>query len=188
MKKIYIFLMLFLVSLTVFSQNKKFSVEVNYPLAFSEFVKFTGIVDAGLKYQFTTNESINYGASFTFDYLKADRDRDFVRDYLFFHVNGFSETIIPSLNKIHVFFGAGFTYVTHDSISFFHTDDYTDVIKDKENDSGFNLKFGAQYDLSSRFFVQSYYHFIRTYDKSRISDNIFKIHYNQVKLGVGVRF
>lgn len=192
MKTNYTLIILFLISLNVFSQDKKFSIEINYPLAISNGIEnFTGIADASIKYRFAEGELFKYGASLTFDYLKAKlpfNNQDLGRNYFFYHANGFAEMTIPSAEKIHPFVGAGFTYVSYEYEFFRAVDGFTTVETIKENDPGFNLKLGIQYDFTSSFFMQSYFHYIRTFNKSDFNDETIGVNYNQVKFGVGLRF
>ncbi len=192
MKTNYTLLLLILVSLTTYAQDKKFSIEVNYPLAISNGIEnFTGIADASIKYRFTEGELFKYGASFTFDYLKAKypfNNQDLGRDYFFYHVNGFAEMTIPSAEKIHPFVSAGFTYVSYEYEYFRGFDGFTTIETIKEKDPGFNLKLGIQYDFTSSLFIQSYFHYIRSFNKNEFFDETIGVNYNQVKFGLGYRF
>ncbi|PID69838.1 MAG: hypothetical protein CR985_03735 [Flavobacteriales bacterium] len=193
MKTNYIFILLILMSFTSFAQNKKFSVEANYPLAISNgFEDVNGIVDASIKYRFAEGELFKYGASFTFDYLKEKLPfnyQDLDKDYFFYHVNGFTEMTIPSAEKIHPFVGVGFTYVICKYEYFNSMDHLFDIAEtEKEKNPGFNFKLGIQYDFTNSFFVQSYFHYIRSFYKSRFNNETIGINYNQVKFGIGFRF
>ena len=192
MKTYYTFLLLLLISFTGFAQDKKFSVEVNYPLATSNgFENFTGIASASIKYRFAHGELFQYGASFTFDFLKAKLpydNRDLDRNYFFYHANGFAEMTIPSAEKIHPFVGAGFTYVSYEYEYFTITGPFTSVETINEKDPGFNLKLGIQYDFTTSFFMQAYYHYIRAFNKNDFNDETIGRNYNQFKFGLGLRF
>ncbi len=192
MKTNRIFFLLIFISITSFSQDKKFSFEINYPLAISNGIEnFTGIADANIKYRFAEGELFKYGASLTFDYLKANlpfNSEDLARDYFFYHINGFAEMTIPSAERIHPFVGAGFTYVSYEYEYIRGVNGFSTIETKKERDPGFNLKLGIQYDFTSNLFIQSYFHYIRSLRKSEFDDGIIGINYNQVKFGIGLRF
>ena len=96
---------------------------------------------------------------------------------------------IPNAEKFHPFAGLGFSYVTYDYLYIYMMDDYVEVETRTERDPGVNFNFGIQYDLSSNFFVQSYFHFIRTFDKTELMDDeIFAVNTNMLKVGIGYRF
>lgn len=64
-----------------------------------------------------------------------------------------------------------------------------EIKREKSNDSGLNLNFGVSYDVSSSFFIQTYFHYIRIYKTSIVDeDEKSGVNYNQLKLGVGYRF
>lgn len=62
---------LLLLSFSAISQDKKFSIDVNYPLSLdsNEFQKVNGIIDGSFKYRFKESTSMTIGASYTFDFL-----------------------------------------------------------------------------------------------------------------------
>ncbi len=191
MKKSYLLFLLFLIfSATTFSQSKKFSVEVNYPFGFSNGIqRFTGIADANVKFRFLQTELLNYGVGYTFTYARSNFKGyydDLNRNYFFHHLDGLVELNIASVPKLHPYLALGFTYAAID-YEYYYTYEYFGTIKKaKESDPGFNFKLGAQYDLSSSFFLQANFHYIQTYNK--IGDDRYSTNFNQFKLGAGFRF
>ncbi|MEW4924911.1 outer membrane beta-barrel protein [Algibacter sp. 2305UL17-15] len=183
---------LFFISLTAFSQNKKISFEVNYPLAMSNgFENLSGIIDASINYRFVKSELFRYGASVTFDYLKGNlhfSNQDLNRDFFFYHVDGFAEMTIPSAEKIHPFAGVGFTYLNYDYQYLSGTNEFPTIKTRKEKDPGFNLKLGMQYDFTNSLFIQAYFHSVRTFNKSNFNNETIGVNYNQLKFGFGFRF
>lgn len=187
MKINYSLLILFFISFTAFSQDKKVSVEFNYPIELTnEYEKVKGIAGGGIKYRFINSELFSYGASFTVDYLKDNYFWNEPLTYLYFHINAFAEMTIPTAEKIHPFAGAGYTLVNYDSL-FIGSFQYA---TQRKNDYGFNLKFGIQYDFTNSFFVQSYFHYIQTYNESFIEGQVYNdsVKTKQVKFGLGYRF
>ena len=63
-----------------------------------------------------------------------------------------------------------------------------EIKTEKINGSGLNFNLGLSYDISNSFFVQSYFHYIRIYRKSPITDKMTGVNYNQLKFGLGYRF
>ncbi|TCL63378.1 outer membrane protein with beta-barrel domain [Mariniflexile fucanivorans] len=191
MKTNYTLVLLFFISLTTFSQNKRFSLEVNYPLAMSNgFENLSGIIDASINYRFAKSELFNYGASVTFDYLKGDlrfSNQDLNRNFFFYHVDGFTEMTIPSAEKLHPFAGAGFTYLDYDYQYLSGTNEFPTIKTRKEKDLGFNIKLGVQYDFTNSLFIQAYFHSIRTFNKSDFNNETIGVNYNQLKFGLGIR-
>lgn len=194
MKNYYTILLLFLISFTAQSQNKPISVEVNYPLEMAQgFDEVTGIANVGVKYRFAQGELFTYGASLSADYLRRDYEdsyvyRDRSSDFLYYHIGGFAEMTIPSAGMIHPFAGVGFSYLIYDYYYFYSSYEYDWMETRKERNPGFNLNFGIQVDLSSSFFLQSYFQFIRTYDKPEIRDEMYAINTDILKVGIGYRF
>lgn len=197
MKNIYTFLILLFTSFNALSQDKKISIEVNYPIELAQgFDEVTGLVNAGLKYRFAQGELFTYGAGLSADYLSRGNSRshtlsfeEIERDFFFIHLGGFAELKIPNNQKLHPFAGIGFTYLTYDYLYITSYYDYAEFQTRTERNPGYNMSFGIQYDISSSFFLQSYFQFIRTFDKSELNDEeITGMNTNHFKLGVGYRF
>lgn len=110
-------------------------------------------------------------------------------NYYFYHVGGFVEMKVPSNNKIHPSVGIGFTYLNYDN-SYVNPSNQGPSLLDfrKDGSVGYNLKFGVQYDLTSQFFLQSHFHFVRTINKLPWENEVVGINYIQAKFGLGYRF
>ncbi|WP_053990460.1 outer membrane protein [Mangrovimonas sp. TPBH4] len=192
MKTNYVFLFFLFVSLHIFSQERKSSLEINYPLAFDEgYREFKGIIDVGYKYRFSEAELFVYGASLTFDYIQGSHrfsNEDLKRNYYFGHANAFAEMTIPSVERLHPYAAVGFTYLNYDYEYLYGYDLLLETRVRKKSAYGFNLKLGVQYDVTNSFFVQTYFHYVRVYSKGEIDNKAFGINYNQLKFGVGFRF
>ncbi|TYP73552.1 outer membrane beta-barrel protein [Aquimarina intermedia] len=192
MRKIYVLLTLCLLSISSFSQDKKFSIEANYPLAISNgYEKFTGIVNGSFKYRFAKSKLFQYGASLTFDYLKSTVPfsyEDLKTDYFFYHINGFAEMNIASAKNFHPFIGIGFTYLSYEYEFYYTYYEFDNIETRRANDLGMNFKLGAQYDFTSVFFIQTYFHYIRTFNDNNFNNETMGVNNNQLKLGLGFRF
>ncbi|NDP27838.1 MAG: hypothetical protein GZ087_10495 [Flavobacterium sp.] len=71
-------LLLLSVSLSSFSQNSKFSLELNYPLPIdNNFIgeNYTGIIDLGGKYRIISKDIMNFGFSFNTSLLTFDNSK-----------------------------------------------------------------------------------------------------------------
>ena len=195
MKNNLFLIILFLLSINAISQNKKFSIDLNYPLSLSsgELDNISGIIDGSLKYRFKETDLLKFGISYTFDLLKGKispfvNQPDLNSNYIFHHLDVFTELNLNSTDKFHPFFGLGYTMLNYDYEYLYGYNEFTEIRTKKENDSGINFNLGLTYDISDTFFVQTYFHYIRTFRKSFISDKNIGINYNQIKFGLGYRF
>ncbi|WP_300570843.1 outer membrane beta-barrel protein [Flavobacterium sp.] len=194
--KITLIALLFL-SFSAISQDKKFSIDVNYPLSLdsNDFQKITGVIDASFKYRFKETDVMKIGVSYTFDLLKDKIEfdtssSDLDGNYTFHHLGVFGEFKLNSNEKLHPFVGIGYSMLSSEN-EFMYVDPMggVETRKEKTNDSGLNLNFGVTYDISSQFFIQTYFHYIRIYKTSIVDeDEKSGVNYNQLKLGVGYRF
>ena len=188
---------LLLLSFSAISQDKKISIDVNYPLSLdsNDFQKTSGIIDASFKYRFKETDAMKIGASYTFDFLKEKEEfgtssSDLDRNYIFHHLGVFTEFKLNSNEKLHPFAGFGYSMLTSES-EFIYVNPFGEIErrKEKSTDSGLNLNFGVTYDISSQFYIQTYFHYIRIYKTSIVDeDEKSGVNYNQLKLGVGYRF
>lgn len=195
MKNKFILTALFFLSLSAVSQVKKFSVDLNYPLAlksgFDDGSK--GIIDGSFKYRFKELNSMSIGASYTFDLIKTESTfvgRKLGMNSNFHHVDLFSEFKLSSEDKLRPFFGLGYSILfSENEYINLNPMNQIEVKAEKENNSGINMNLGFSYDLTKTFYVQSYFHYIRIFKKNYVEDgkNV-GVNYNQLKLGVGYRF
>lgn len=196
MKKNCILLLLLACSFGVFSQTKKFSFEINYPISLSSgYEKSTGIADGSLKFRFLERELFNVGADYTFTYVQNKVPSfydEMKRNFFFHHVDLFATLNIASAPKLHPYASLGFTYSVYEYHYYYVQDDFdpnfTRIENKKEKDPGYNLKIGLQYDLSQSFFLQTNFHYIRTFNKNELIDENYGINYNQIKIGAGFKF
>jgi len=197
MKNSLLLIVLFFLSLNAISQNKKFSVDVNYPLSLdnSEFSKINGVVGGSFKYRFAETKAVKFGASYTFDTFneKTGISYNDLKKHYYHHLDFFGEFNLNGNSKLHPFIGVGYTALYEDfkyniDNSFFGNPPTQGRSKDRKNGLNFNL--GMSYDITNQFFVQTYFHFVKVFLKSDeyYYDQPKGINYNQIKLGAGFRF
>lgn len=191
--KIILYLVL-LVNICSISQNKKFSLEINYPLTLrdGEGDKTQGVLGGSLKYRFKTTTQFNLGVDYTFDFLNGtDRfgGTDLKNNSYFHHLNFFGELNSEPFHKIHPTFGLGFTIFSHNNEYIYSDPDTSLILDSKRNNLGINFKIGINYEITKNFFAQTYFHYIRTFEEGIGSENkTFGFNHNQLKLGLGYKF
>ncbi|RXR20789.1 hypothetical protein EQG63_02315 [Flavobacterium amnicola] len=193
MKNRIVVIVLLFLSVTAISQNKKFSIDVNYPLSLNayEFQKINGIIDASFKYRFKETNAMKLGASYTFDLLNEKdpfNNEVLDRKYSFHHLDVFSEFKLNNAEKLHPFVGIGYSMLFSEYEYFYSQNQFTEIKTEKYNAGGLNFNLGLSYDISPKFFIQSYFHYVRIYRESPITNKMSGINYNQIKLGAGFRF
>ncbi|MES2813052.1 MAG: outer membrane beta-barrel protein [Bacteroidota bacterium] len=194
MKSKFILIALFFLSLSTVSQVKKFSVDLNYPLALKSGYgdESRGIIDGSFKYRFKELNSMTIGASYTFDLIKREStfaETELGMNYNFHHVNLFSEFKLSSEDKLHPFIGLGYSILFSENEYIYSNMEEVEIKVKKENNSGINVNFGFSYDVTKSFYVQSYFHYVRVFTKSFVEDGKkVGVNYNQLKLGLGYRF
>lgn len=195
MKKSITLFFLLILNLTTYSQDKKFSIDINYPLAINNSItEVNGIVDGSFKYRFKELDAMTIGAVYTYD-LATERIDSYLSSlkhtYHFNHLGGLIEFKIKTVEKLHPFAQAGYTLLTTKSKLRISDSSDPDISEDQtkvENSSGFNLGAGTSYDISERFYLQLYYHYIKVYSQEDFSKETRGYNYDQLKLGVGYRF
>lgn len=108
-----IFTLLFIISITIaFSQTKNFSLEINYPLEFSNgnSSDLTGIINSKVKYRFLNRESFNIGASYSIDLLTGELIfQNQSESFTSHHFNLFGEIPLNSIKGLMPFLGVGYS-------------------------------------------------------------------------------
>lgn len=184
--------LLFLVSVTTFAQDKKWSVEANYPISIAGDLgnDNPGIVDLGIKYRFLDFKVAKIGAGFNVGALTDNiqsfdgfdgmsNTTDFRETNWLFQPKIFSEFQILGAPKFRPSIGVGYTFIN----SYSEGRAGGETFDNTNTDSGFNFNVGLSYDLSDKFFIQG------QYDNIRHSSG-FRPDYNLgfLKFGLGFRF
>ncbi len=189
--KIFI-LLLFSFSLShCFSQEKKWSLEVNYPIPVdNNFVgqNFLGIFDIGVKYRFIKTDFLNFGTGLNAGVMKFRNEEDFEYYLLFnyyFQPKLFAELAIEQLPEFRPFGYAGYSFMIFRADGTNYTEDlyYT-----SETWSGYNFGLGLVYDISDRVFIQMQYDFTRLKGENRNSVSPYHVRVSLLKAGVGIRW
>lgn len=195
MKKNITLIFLLILNLTTYAQIKKFSIDINYPLAINNSItQVNGIVGGSFKYRFKEFDGMTIGAVYTYDLATEKIDAypsSLKHTYHFNHLGGLAEFKFKAVKKLHPFVQAGYTLLTTKSTITFSSSTQPDLPKNEtkvESNSGFNIGAGASYDIAERFYLQLYYHYIRVYSPQADTNKTAVYYYDQAKLGVGYRF
>ena len=113
---------------------------------------------------------------------------DLNHKYSFHHLNIFSEFNLNSVKKLHPFIGLGYTALSYNYEYIFGVNEFAKIKNKKENHNGINLNSGFIYNITSDFYFQTHFHYIRIPQKDPISNKSTGAKYNQLKLGLGFRF
>ncbi len=188
MKKTIIFIVFTFTALnSVLSQQKRFSVEVNYPLPIgSNFIgeSYDGIIDAGFRYRIKTLKIVNFGFGLNGSYLKLeDHPHPSVHsvDNIIIQPKLFGEFTIPKVNKLHPHIGMGYSFLR------FKVNSYEEGIEGEAN-SGFNLNMGISYYIFERTLIQIQYDFIKLSAEEGIPSTSYNTNVSILKFGIGMRF
>jgi len=178
-----------------FSQDSKFSVDANYPIAIGDnFLgqNYNGLIDLEAKYKFSDNKIVDIGASINFGFFQNTKSGATVLNQLFdvkiFPIQPriFTEFNIPNLEKFHPQIAVGYSIVIYnaDWAENRNADLPADI---NDNESGFNLNIGLSYDLTNRLFIQAQYDFIKIGVEDGIPDTSYNTNIKILKFGIGYR-
>ena len=178
-----------------FSQDSKFSIDANYPIAIDKnFLgqNYNGLVDLGAKYKFSDNKIVDIGASINFGFFQNTKSGATALNQLFdvkvFPIQAriFAEFNIQNLKKLHPQIGLGYSIIIYDAVWRENTNaDLPADIDDNEN--GFNYNIGLSYDLTNKLFLQAQYDFIKIGVEDGIPDKSYNTNINILKFGIGYR-
>lgn len=191
MKKYFLFLLL-CSSLSLFSQESKFSIELNYPLPIdNNFIgkNYTGIIDLGGKYRILNKEIVNVGVAFNaglliFDNTKINSPQNFKVYAYPIQPKVFCEFNIKSISKLHPYTSLGYSFLVFRATG---TNNGYNVSDFNDTQSGINLNFGLAYDITNKFFVNAQYDYIKLNKEEGIPDSTFNTKINILKFGLGLR-
>lgn len=188
-------ILLILFTIKSFSQNSKFSIDANYPIAIGDnFLgqNYNGLVDFGAKYKFSENKIVDIGASINFGFFQNTKSGATALNQLFdvkiFPIQPriFTEFNIPNLEKFHPQIGVGYSIIIYDAVWRENTN--ADLPADiDDNQNGFNFNIGLSYDLTNKLFLQAQYDFIKIGVEDGIPDKSYNTNINILKFGIGYR-
>lgn len=174
-----------------FSQDSKFSIDANYPIAIgNNFLgqNYNGLVDLGAKYKFSDNKIVDIGASINFGFFQNTKSGATALNQLFdvkvFPIQAriFAEFNIQNLKKLHPQIGLGYSIIIYDAVWRENTNADID-----DNENGFNYNIGLSYDLTNKLFLQAQYDFIKIGVEDGIPDKSYNTNINILKFGIGYR-
>ena len=194
MKQKLLLALLLIFSIKLFSQNSKFSLELNYPIPIGEnFIEknYNGIIDLGLKYRFTDLSFLNIGASLNAGILKnskEDRVQPFDVTTFVIQPRIFAELDSESLTKFHPSIGLGYTFMSFNTsgIDILNPDN-PNSSSSSQTESGINLILGVAYDITKKLFTQVQYDFIKIGVDNEVPDTKYNRNINILKIGLGYR-
>ncbi|UOB18372.1 outer membrane beta-barrel protein [Abyssalbus ytuae] len=190
MKQNFLLLVFLLTTLLTYSQEKKFSIDANYPIPVGDnFLgdNFKGAIDLGLKYRFFETTNFFLGASMNAGILtKGSEDVNpanpvigpdtSVTAYVF-QPRLFLELNQESMSKLHPSLGLGYSFLHFKANAFDFTDDV----------NGVNVHISLAYDISEKVYIQAQYDFIKAKATGDVKDVKYNTHINILKFGLGVR-
>jgi opacity protein-like surface antigen len=192
MKQKFLLTLLLIFSIKSFSQDSKFSLELNYPIPIdNNFVgeNYNGIIDIGADYRFANLNPVNIGISLNGGVLVNNSNQN--NGFQNFKVTSyviqpriFGELDLESMDKFHPTVGLGYTIMVFNASG---TNNGFDVSDASDTQSGFNFNFGLAYDITEKLFVQAQYDFIKLGVDSDVPDIKFNTNVNILKIGLGYR-
>lgn len=186
---------MFLVSVTAFAQDKKWSVEANYRVIPNDGLGADdNVLDFGLKDRFADFRFMQLGLGVNGSFSKVDivgRNGDgTLTKSLSLQPRFLSEFIIPGSEKLRPSIGLGYSIVNDD----FEGRLANDNIIGNITNGGFNFNLGLSYDITKSIFVQAQYDFINmnyrdefTFRNATVKPN-YNDKLNNVRLGLGFCF
>ena len=193
MKQKFLLTFLLIFSIKSFSQDSKFSIELNFPIPIDEnFIgkNYNGIIDVGLKYRFADLNFINIGASLNagmYKNSKEERVQPFDVTTYIFSPRIYAEFNIKSITKLHPSLGIGYSIINaRADVDRFNNQNNLSV-SSNENENGINLNLGLAYDITNKLFAQVQYDFIKIGVDNEVPDIKYNTNINILKIGLGYR-
>ena len=192
MKQKFLLTLLLIFSIKSFSQDSKFSLELNYPIPIdNNFVgeNYNGIIDIGADYRIANLNPVNIGISLNGGVLVNNSNQN--NGFQNFKVTSyviqpriFGELHLESIDKFHPTVGLGYTIMVFNASG---TNNGFDVSDSSDTQSGFNFNFGLAYDITEKLFVQAQYDFVKIGVDNDVPDIKFNTNVNILKIGLGYR-
>ncbi len=190
MKQKLLLTLLLIFSIKSFSQDSKFSLELNFPIPVdNNFVggNYNGIIDIGVDYRIANLNPVNIGISLNGGVLVNNLNQN--NGFQHFKVTSyviqprlFGELNLESIDKFHPSVGLGYTIMVFNVSGINYGVDVSDESNTK---SGFNFNFGLTYDITEKLFAQVQYDFIKLGVDNDIPDTKFNTNVNILKIGLG---
>lgn len=192
MKQILFLTLLLIFTIKSFSQDSKFSLELNYPVPIDEnFVgkNYSGIIDLGAKFRLAELNPLNLGVSLNSGILINDSRpnnefQDFKITAYLIQPRIFAELDIESVKSFHPSVGLGYTFIIFDAKG---TQNGFDISDGSQTQSGLNINLGIAYDINDKLFAQVQYDFVKISLENEIPDIKYNTNVNILKIGLGYR-
>lgn len=192
--------LLLIFSIKTFSQNSKFSAELNFPYPFdNNFIAdhYDGIVDIGAKYRFINSRKIAVGLSINAGYFKSNSELN--RFYGDLKIKSYliQPKIFAELNlkRFHPFIGIGYaSMIFNSSVSdekiaeLRGNGGFRDGFSVNNTQSGINMNAGLQYDVTQKIFIQAQFDYTILSQEEPILRVKYNTNVNLLKFGLGYRF
>lgn len=143
--------LLLIFSIKLFSQESKFSIELNYPIPIDKnFIgkNYNGIIDVGANYRMANLPPLNLGVLVN---NQNNRFQNFKVTAYVIQPRIFGALDIKSIDKFHPSVGLGYTIMVFNTSG---TNNGFDVSNARDPQSGFNFNFGLAYDITEKLFAQ----------------------------------
>lgn len=187
MKLKLLFLFIIFSSVTIYAQDYKWSVEVNYPISVGDKLgnDDTGIIDVGVKYRFLDLNLVKIGVGANVGLFRDNIVIGFLPETYNFDETDwliqpkiFAEFKVPTLEKWSPSIGLGYTFVET------RLKDNLDIgnVGGSYSTGDLNLSLGLSYDISKRFFAQAQYDYMKQKTKFEKRNQGF------LKFGFGFKF
>lgn len=192
MKQKLLVILLLIFTIKSFSQDSKFSLELNYPIPIDKnFVgeNYSGIVDFGADYRFASLSPVNIGVSLNGGVLVNNSNQnngfqDFKVTSYIIQPRIFGELDMEAIEKFHPTVGLGYTIMIFQASG---TNNGFDVSGGSDTLSGINFNFGLAYDITEKLFAQIQYDFVKLVVDNDVPDTKFNTNVNILKIGLGYR-
>lgn len=194
MKK-YILFFIFFTTLVSFAQQKKTSIELNYPIPTgNNFLgSYKGILDIGIKYRFSDQKDFVIGASLNVNYLTYSLNEasiSFDTNNFNFQPRLFGELKLKGIPRLHPALGLGYTFMKFSSSGSADTFEDPNIgFNESESLSGLNYNISFSFDINTKLFAQVQYDGIKIGNTpTGVPDSKYNTTANLIKLGIGYRF
>lgn len=193
LRKVLALLALSLVVFTANSQDRKFSVELNYPITlgdnFFEF-NYSGIIDAGIDFYVAEAGIFDFGIGFnTGIFNSADAPDPGISVLVFdFKPSAFAELNIPGAEKFRPAVGVGYTSILFVFSGENPVEPSPRELIGEETRGGINFLLRLAYDFAERWFVQAQYDYTKLGRKGDVPNTSFNTNVVQLRLGLGFKF
>ena len=182
-----------LISTSLWAQDRKLSLEVNYPITIDRnFVgtNYNGVIDVGFDYIIARSLSFDLGLGLNAGWLanrqnESDNPDSFRANIYTIQPKLYGELVINSIPKLHPQFGLGYSVFIFDISGTFPL---TNFNQRSETQGGMNFLASLVFDVSERTFIQFQYDFVKLAQEDMIPDTRFNNNVNLLKLGLGFRF